>query len=69
LLVDMLRHVETLGCTIKVEVAFRFHIPPFSTCGLTSELVACPIKSGVSLRRFEGMASQRTALAGGRVDT
>jgi hypothetical protein len=29
LLVDMFRHVETLGRTIKVEVAFRCHIPPF----------------------------------------
>ncbi len=37
LLVDMFRHVETLGRTIKVEVAFRFHIPPSSACGLTSE--------------------------------
>jgi hypothetical protein len=26
---DLLRHVEALGRTIKVEVAFRFHVPPF----------------------------------------
>jgi hypothetical protein len=25
----MFRHVETLGRTIKVEVEFRFHVPPF----------------------------------------
>jgi hypothetical protein len=31
----MLRHVQALGRTIKVEVAFRFHVPPFGTCGLT----------------------------------
>jgi hypothetical protein len=37
LLIDMFRHVETLGRTIKVEVAFGFHIPPSSACGLTSE--------------------------------
>jgi hypothetical protein len=29
LLVDMFRHVETLGRTIKVEIAFRLHVPPF----------------------------------------
>jgi hypothetical protein len=27
--VDMFRHVEALGRTIKVEVTFGFHVPPF----------------------------------------
>jgi hypothetical protein len=34
----MFRHVETLGRTIKVEVAFRFHVSPSGTCGLNLEL-------------------------------
>jgi len=38
LLVDMFRHVETLGRTIKVEVAFRFHVSPSGTCGLYLKL-------------------------------
>src|SRR5215470_12089914 len=38
LLVEMFRHVETLGRTIKVEVAFRFHVSPSGTCGRTSKL-------------------------------
>jgi len=38
LLVEMFRHVETLGRTIKVEVAFRFHVSPSGTCGLNLKL-------------------------------
>jgi hypothetical protein len=38
LLVEMFRHIETLGRTIKVEVAFRFHVSPSGTCGLNLEL-------------------------------
>jgi hypothetical protein len=34
LLVEMFRHVETLGRTIKVEVAFRFHVSPSGAGGL-----------------------------------
>jgi hypothetical protein len=38
LLVEMFRHVETLGRTIKEEVAFRFHVSPSGTCGLNLKL-------------------------------
>src|SRR5258706_6379613 len=38
LLVEMFRHVETLGRTIKVEVAFRFHVSPPGTGGLHLKL-------------------------------
>jgi hypothetical protein len=38
LLVEMFRHVETLGRTIKVEVAFRFHVSPSGTGGHNLEL-------------------------------
>jgi hypothetical protein len=38
LLVEMFRHVETLGRTIKVEVAFRFHVSPSGTGGLNLKL-------------------------------
>jgi hypothetical protein len=34
----MFRHVETLGRTIEVEVAFRFHVSPSGTCGLNLKL-------------------------------
>src|SRR5215472_1143102 len=29
LLIDLLRHIQTLGRTIKVEITFRLHVPPF----------------------------------------
>jgi hypothetical protein len=64
LLVDMLRHVEALRRTIKVEVAFRFHNPPFQHCGLPQGTGGIPTKSGIRLQRFNqevhGPATTRT---------
>src|SRR5712671_6245111 len=56
LLVEMFRHVETLGRTIKVEVAFRFHVSPSGTCGRASKLDSGSINAEVpssKVQRFK----------------
>src|SRR5258708_18798108 len=51
LLVEMFRHVETLGSTIKVEVAFRFHVSPSGTGGLN-------LKTGIRFDQREVPSSR-----------
>src|SRR5262249_39080192 len=53
LLVDKVRHVETLGGTIKAEVALRFHVKPSGTCGLASNWTPAQSTPRFQFRRFK----------------
>src|SRR6266852_4456292 len=71
LLVDMFRHVETLGRTIETEVAFRFHILPSRIRGPASKLDVVFIRSmpgsSSKVQRFKvSRRSSRAAVGQGQ---